>query len=393
MGERRSGPVLGERVAQAVVDRVMERLGHNVNLMDTAGVIVASGEPSRVGTRHEGACRALARGAPEVVPEDAAAGLDGTQPGVNVPVSVDGEIVGVVGVTGAPEQVAAAASSVALTVELMLGQQTAQEEWEWRRRARGQLVEDLIAGRLDEGEWHRRLGMLGCAMSPPYAVTALVPDRTPVTVPIRSLHGADTGVLRCLDGHGTAWIVAGRGHHAVARARAGEARSVLDRAGVTYRTVESGRADTVRDLARLAGRTALAAGVLRARHRAETRDGAADHPPGDRPAPVGPGDGATVTLADLEVPVLLAGLAAEERRELRERVLGALSADQRRTLAAFLAADLVVTRAARDLVVHRNTLLQRLDAVTRITGRDPRRFGDAAAFHVALLLDELTDDA
>jgi carbohydrate diacid regulator len=381
MAERRIGPVLGERVAQAVVDRVMERLGHNVNLMDTAGVIVASGEPSRVGTRHEGACRALARGVPEVVPVNGADALDGTLPGVNVPIRVDGEVVGVVGVTGAPDRVEAAAASVALTVELMLGQQAAQEEWEWRRRARGQLMADLAAARLDDAEWHRRLTMLGCPMSPPFLVTALVPDRSPATGPIRYLDAAEPGVLRSLDGHGTVWIVAGDGHDAVARARAGECRSVLARLGVSCRSVESGPAATPGELARLTRRTALAAGILRARHRID--------PPTGRP----PGTGEQLTLADLEVPVLLAELDPRDRREACRRVLAGLTDEQRHTVAAFLAADLVVSRAARDLLVHRNTLLQRLDTVTRVTGRDPRRFADAAVFHVALLLDELDGGA
>lgn len=40
---------------QKIVNRLMNILGKNINIMDTKGVIIASGDSTRIGSFHEGA--------------------------------------------------------------------------------------------------------------------------------------------------------------------------------------------------------------------------------------------------------------------------------------------------------------------------------------------------
>lgn len=49
-------------LAQSIVDRAMAIIHSNVNVMDHHGVIIASGDPARIGAQHEGAMRVLAQG-------------------------------------------------------------------------------------------------------------------------------------------------------------------------------------------------------------------------------------------------------------------------------------------------------------------------------------------
>lgn len=58
----------------------------------------------------------------------------------------------------------------------------------------------------------------------------------------------------------------------------------------------------------------------------------------------------------------------------------------RRTLEIFFRLDGNVSEAARRLHLHRNTLVYRLDRLKQETGLDARRFEDAVAMHLALLL-------
>ena len=53
--------ILDTRLAQEIVTRTMRIIPFNVNVMDANGVILASGNPERVGELHAGALLALAK--------------------------------------------------------------------------------------------------------------------------------------------------------------------------------------------------------------------------------------------------------------------------------------------------------------------------------------------
>jgi carbohydrate diacid regulator len=352
--------VLSHRFARRVVDEVMARLGHNVNLMDTSGVILASGDRRRLGVVHAGALRAVREARTVVVTAADAAVLAGSKPGVNVPIRVGGETVGVVGVSGPPDRVRVAAASVALTVELMLAQEASDEEWQWRHRASTQLLEDVVTGRVSPPEWRHRLDLADCTARPPYLLLALALTGSPQLRTLRHhLDAAGSAVLVALDVDDVVWMLAGGGGHDIAHAHMRRLRQILHSQQVGGRLVEGGTASDLAGLARLAAR-------VRRATRCSWQ--------GDR------------TLSELELPVLLAALDEDTRSDLQDRVLDGLSDSQLRTLRVFLDSDLVLSRAARRLGIHRNTVIQRLDVITHRCGRDPRRFADAATLHAALIL-------
>ncbi|MDO7919847.1 sugar diacid recognition domain-containing protein, partial [Pseudomonas aeruginosa] len=95
---------LDSTLAQHIVDRAMAILPHNINVMDAQGMIIGSGDPSRLHTRHE-AQLVLANRRVVEIDEQAAACLRGVRPGVNLPLLHAERLVGVLGITGAPEVV------------------------------------------------------------------------------------------------------------------------------------------------------------------------------------------------------------------------------------------------------------------------------------------------
>ncbi|MED3498278.1 PucR family transcriptional regulator [Brevibacillus agri] len=62
-----------------------------------------------------------------------------------------------------------------------------------------------------------------------------------------------------------------------------------------------------------------------------------------------------------------------------------ISSEQRETLETLFARQLNVSETARQLFLHRNTLLYRLDKLTEQTGLDPRQFPDAVLLQLYLL--------
>jgi carbohydrate diacid regulator len=132
---------LDHDLAQDIVDRAMAILPYNVNVMDSQGLILGSGEPERVNTRHEGAQLVLANGRVVEIDAQTAIHLKGVQPGINLPLMLDQRLIGVLGITGEPEQLRTYAELVRMTAEMLVGQRNQQAEQQWRR----QRCDDLLA--------------------------------------------------------------------------------------------------------------------------------------------------------------------------------------------------------------------------------------------------------
>lgn len=137
---------LDHDLAQDIVDRAMAILPCNVNVMDSQGLILGSGEPERINTRHEGAQLVLANGRIVELDGEAAKCLKGVQPGVNLPLMLDGRLIGVLGLTGDPQQLRTYGELVRMTAEMLLAQRHLQVEQQWRRQRCDDLLALLLGG-------------------------------------------------------------------------------------------------------------------------------------------------------------------------------------------------------------------------------------------------------
>ncbi|MCH1983047.1 helix-turn-helix domain-containing protein [Ruminococcus sp. OA3] len=91
--------LLSRQNAQRIVQELNDVISHKINMMDDAGIIVASSDPERVGEYHEGAGRILKLGKKElIVHRDGE--YDGCKEGVNYPIVIQGQTIGVIGITG-----------------------------------------------------------------------------------------------------------------------------------------------------------------------------------------------------------------------------------------------------------------------------------------------------
>ncbi len=132
---------LDHDLAQDIVDRTMAILPYNVNVMDSQGLILGSGEAERVNTRHEGAQLVLANGRVVEIDGQTAKHLKGVQPGINLPLMHDQRLIGVLGITGEPELLRTYAELVRMTAEMLVSHRHQQAEQHWRR----QRCDDLLA--------------------------------------------------------------------------------------------------------------------------------------------------------------------------------------------------------------------------------------------------------
>lgn len=98
--------MLLEDLAKELVDVTSELIGgRTVNIMNTKGIIIASTETERIGSFHQGALEAVLTGKPVNIQKDQLFRYQGAREGCNMPLRVNGSIIGAVGIYGDPEEI------------------------------------------------------------------------------------------------------------------------------------------------------------------------------------------------------------------------------------------------------------------------------------------------
>ncbi|MBE0700652.1 MAG: helix-turn-helix domain-containing protein [Acholeplasmataceae bacterium] len=113
------GTGLDIELAQKIVNNIMKIVPYNINIMDKEGIIIASGDLSRLGKFHNGSLIALTSKEPSIIYID----TELEKKGINVPIIIHDEVIGVIGVSGEPEKVSETANIVKTLAELMIEKQ------------------------------------------------------------------------------------------------------------------------------------------------------------------------------------------------------------------------------------------------------------------------------
>lgn len=96
-------------------------------------------------------------------------------------------------------------------------------------------------------------------------------------------------------------------------------------------------------------------------------------------------------IDDLGMIATLAGGNKKWQDNFVKRLLVKLIAEDYllETVEVFFDQNMSLTQTSKDLKIHRNTLLYRLDKIKKVTGLDPRKFNDAMELKVALILNKV----
>lgn len=138
--------MLDRKLAQKIADEVMKNLGYNINVMNEQAIIIGSGNPKRINTFHETAMQAIKQQETREVSESDAEKLKGVKPGINMPiVNKNNTVIGVVGITGSPEEVRNIGKLVKMTAELIIEQQETLDRLYSHRNDKEMLMNALIS--------------------------------------------------------------------------------------------------------------------------------------------------------------------------------------------------------------------------------------------------------
>ncbi|GGF18045.1 carbohydrate diacid regulator [Halobacillus andaensis] len=348
---------LTEKLGQEIIRRLSKYIDVPINLMNPHGKIVASTDPSRLHQLHGGAKAVIQSQQPNIITNGNADDFSNVKPGVNLPIFHHGELAGVVGLTGKPDDVMQAARMTQGSVEITLDQMRLQKEAFFQERQWNHWLQRLLhptdvdtkelareAVYTLQVEIHKPWQVVVYQTSQPYELAERLRSSLEPFDPLFILPYENHSVVAALpdqpltiEGEEEVVIGIGEPGYSISGLRQSyhQASEAIDLAGIPGEVVSSASLKTER-------------------------------------------------LINHIDPAVYEEISGTYRQLLRE-----LDASYIETLQSFFDNNLKMNVTASDLHIHRNTLIYRLDQLSKKTGLDPRRFQDAIILKTILLKESL----
>lgn len=376
---------LTQELAQEIVERTMNVLGKNINIMDYNGIIIGSGNKERINTFHEGAAKVLETGEKLIVTEEEAKALRGVKTGINLPIKFNNRIIGVVGITGNLSEVESYGKIVKNLVELMLSHNFLQKEIELENKAIENFYQQLIGNDINNREQlydRAKLFNIDNTLYRKVMVIQISPfDNMKINSEIENFN-----MLFNLDNTRDIFFIRGTSLVFIKSLKKKElkeqssiiekiARVILDRFESIFNSVAIGIGQTIQELDKLylsyeGAKHALKVGEKI--YRSEEKIYFIDHLGYDYFIPY---------LKENYAEYYLDMFSLDVREVFKDTDTGII-------LEGMMENDLNISKTAEALFMHRNTLLYRIEKIKGLTGLDPKKAKDLftllLAYHLYL---------
>lgn len=152
--------IIPKKQMQNIVEEVGSTIHKNVNIMDENGRIIASTDTNRIGMYHSGAIELLNNNLNELIVEEE---TETSKNGINLPLVIENQVIGVVGITGAIEEVGMLGNVIKKMTEILI--------WDWYKRNQKNEIDgfkrniavELLFGK-EEEQAQDRWSLLGLKM-------------------------------------------------------------------------------------------------------------------------------------------------------------------------------------------------------------------------------------
>ncbi|WP_174733429.1 CdaR family transcriptional regulator [Mesobacillus harenae] len=366
---------LTKQLAQEIVVRTMAIIGRNINVMNEQGIIIGSGDNSRLDDIHQGAVRVIEQQAELEVTEKDAGLLHGVKPGINLPITYQGEIIGVIGITGPPNEIKSFAELVKMAAEMIVQQSVFIQQMQWDDRLKEELVSQLVhsEGKLDR-LFYERAERIGINHSIKRVAVALRTDNRPQVLNyLKNKLGKNDLYLMQPD------------HIILLIANQGQSPHLKDIIKTAESWVQLLKGDTNHGCQIGIGGS-LEPDSIRESYiqaKAALEAGRKLHP-----------DKSIYHYEDYLLPVILHETGKSNSWDRLKNYSLQLNNDDKgellETLKVYLDENGDMNKVAQRLFIHRNTLRYRLEKIREITGLDPRKIKDLTTLYLSLLATKLT---
>lgn len=370
---------LNKELAQEIVVRTMKIIHRNINVMNEKGMIIGSGDKDRIDQIHEGAMLVIERQSDFEISEEEANQLHGVKPGINLPITFDNDIVGVIGITGPPDEIRSYGELVRMAAELILQQAVLMDQMQWDERLKEELVSQLLHGeeKLDSLFFERanRLGINFEASR--IAIILSTSDRHKVLSTLKERIDKEDLYVMLPDGVVLLKKISVKEAH--------WEPTKLIKVVEKWLTVLK-KANSISCKIAIGDYHPGLSGISASYHQAKTTLSV-----GTKLKP----DQEIYIYDDYQLPVFLAQTVANGIDGVLKHSYKALLQHDKKgelleTLQAYIEENGESNSVANRLFIHRNTLRYRLDRINEITGKDPRKVKDLLDLYLSMLISKIT---
>ncbi|WP_078408900.1 CdaR family transcriptional regulator [Priestia abyssalis] len=355
---------ISSSLAQMIVDAAKEVIGKDINFIQLDGKIIASTDSSRIGSFHEAAFRVKEkRNIVEVSENDA---FKGTKKGINYPVMINQQMLGIIGISGDPEECKSLGFLLTKITEVLIKEQMIAGKVHSLDELRSSVVRMLIFENEKENAFlkehlqHFQYELEENAFVSIIHVNGL---DNPSSLPAHMhdiLLKQGVKLFTYLFPNRYAIIVNESQYKSVIKSFA----AYFDSLSISC-SIGIGSIGALEELAtsykhaKLALKYALSKQVF------------------------------VCEYASLDLEMIMESMHPHIREEYITKLIGELSEEEITLLHTYYKYNLSLKKTAAELFIHKNTLQYRLEKIAKKTKVNPRDYHDSVKLYIALLLQTL----
>ncbi|TCS84200.1 sugar diacid recognition domain-containing protein [Tepidibacillus fermentans] len=384
--------LLTRELAQKIVERTMGIINRNINVMNEKGIIIGSGDSSRINQVHAGAVAVIERGDIVEIDEEEAQFLKGAKPGVNLPIYFKNEIVGVVGITGKPEKVRGFGLLIKMAAEMILDQAFLMEQIQWDERLKEEILHQLITGENTSDPWFKeRAKTLGIDLDVPRIVVILELRSNSLTEEALSKKRKKVvSILKSLIEPEDLLTLA-------------YTTEIILLKKIRLKGLETDKDHLFQQLnvwkSRLYHSAKVKIKIGIGTYYQDFKELAQSYDEAKKTLKVGltlyP-DQDIYWYNEMGFPILIQQISAMNNHPLLEHFKKIVYRDKKgelqQTLKVFIEENGEINKTAERLFIHRNTLHYRLDKMKEITGKDPKKLNELIELYTSMLIHTLRNN-
>jgi carbohydrate diacid regulator len=362
--------MLTYEIAEAIVKETMTRLNRNINIMNEKGIILASGDRSRINQIHEGALEVIRSGKKLRISRENKDKWRGSISGINLPIEFQNRVIGVIGITGELNEVEELGELVKMTTELMIKQSFLASQSEWKQRTKEMIIEQLIKSEPNLEIINQRLSLLELSLIPPFQISIIELKERKVQnqVLIKKIEETISEgkyLVGFLNVNRVFILISGLSEKKT-KMKLQFLKEVLVQMGVEFR---AGSALPVNELENIY----------------------IPYQEANLALFISEDEQQLIFYSDIETKALIYQMDDALKQRFLKRILPNGTKKTIQTLNTFFACNLNITETAKSLSVHRNTLIYRLKKIKDDTGYDPQIFKDSVPLQIAVWMYQKND--